>query len=122
MRTIVRWAATAAAVALVGMFLLRAGGEDALTLGPVDGHDLPAIDLERVVVGSEAPDFSLEALSGDVITLSHYRGKKNVMLASSASSVRNGRNAPGGLLLIRLKMMPPMLVADSGTKPHLGSP
>lgn len=80
MRTITVLTATAAAVAVIAMFVLRAGGEDVPMLGPVDGHDLPAIDLERVVVGTEAPDFSLEALSGDVITLSDYRGKKNVVL------------------------------------------
>ena len=80
MRTITVLAATAGAIGVVAMLVLRAGGEDVPTLGPVDGHDLPAIDLERVSVGTEAPDFSLEALSGDVITLSDYRGKKNVVL------------------------------------------
>ncbi len=49
-------------------------------LGPVDGLDLPGIELERVVIGTKAPDFSLRALSGDVITLSDYRGNKNVVL------------------------------------------
>ena len=30
-----------------------------VTLGPRDGQDLPATDLERVAVGTTAPDFSL---------------------------------------------------------------
>ena len=49
-------------------------------LGPKDGEDLPAIDLDRVQIGDAAPDFSLLAYSGDVLTLSDYRGNKNVVL------------------------------------------
>jgi peroxiredoxin (alkyl hydroperoxide reductase subunit C) len=49
-------------------------------LGPVDGLDLAPTDLERVAVGTMAPDFSLEAMIGDTITLSGYRGSKNVVL------------------------------------------
>ena len=51
-----------------------------LVLGPVDGHDLPGIDLERVQVGDVAPDFSLASLAGPVVTLSDFRGTKNVIL------------------------------------------
>ena len=32
-------------------------------------------------VGQEAPDFTLSATTGGTITLSHYRGKQNVLLA-----------------------------------------
>jgi peroxiredoxin len=32
-------------------------------------------------VGDEAPDFNLPASTGDKITLSQYRGQKNVVLA-----------------------------------------
>ena len=49
-------------------------------LGPADGHDLARQDLERVAVGTAAPDFSLRALAGSVETLSSYRGSKNVVL------------------------------------------
>ena len=49
-------------------------------LGPKDGAGLPATDLERVTVGSVAPDFTLEAFKGAPITLSDFRGKKNVVL------------------------------------------
>jgi len=52
----------------------------AVTLGPVDGRDLPATDLERVRVGDVAPDFSLASLAGPVVTLSEYRGQRNVVL------------------------------------------
>lgn len=34
----------------------------------------------EVAVGQEAPDFSLPATTGGEITLSHFRGKKNVLL------------------------------------------
>lgn len=51
-----------------------------IALGPVDGHDLPATDLERVAAGDPAPDFSAVSLAGDTITLSGFRGEKNVVL------------------------------------------
>ena len=51
-----------------------------MQLGPVDGHDLAPTDLERVAVGMMAPDFSLETISGDTLTLSSFRGKQNVLL------------------------------------------
>ena len=35
----------------------------------------------KVKVGDPAPDFSLPSLSGEKITLSQYRGKKNVMIS-----------------------------------------
>ena len=53
---------------------------ETLTLGPRDGQDLPPTDLDRVAVGTFAPDFSLRTLAGDTITLSAYRGAKNVVL------------------------------------------
>lgn len=56
------------------------GAPRVVALGPVDGHDLPATDLERVAVGDLAPDFSLETLSGDTLTLSGFRGQQNVLL------------------------------------------
>lgn len=49
-------------------------------LGPVDGHDLSAMDLDRVKDGDLAPDFSLESYAGPVVTLSDFRGQKNVVL------------------------------------------
>jgi len=55
-----------------------AGGE--IVLGPHDGHDLPAVDLERVSVGDTAPDFTLESFQSGVITLSNFRSQKNVLL------------------------------------------
>jgi len=49
-------------------------------LGPKETLDLPPTDLDRVHAGVVAPDFSLRALSGDVVTLSDYRGRRNVVL------------------------------------------
>ena len=51
-----------------------------IVLGPVDGHDLPGTDLERVMDGQQAPDFSLESYAGPVVTLSDFQGEKNVVL------------------------------------------
>lgn len=50
------------------------------TLGPVDGRDLPGTDLDRVQVGDLAPDFSLVSLAGPIVSLSSFRGQKNVIL------------------------------------------
>lgn len=49
-------------------------------LGPADGTDLAPTDLERVAVGFPAPDFSLQTIGGDTLTLSAFRGVKNVIL------------------------------------------
>lgn len=49
-------------------------------LGPADAVRLPPTDTGRVTVGSEAPDFTLEALSGPPVRLSQFRGKQNVIL------------------------------------------
>ena len=51
-----------------------------VALGPVDGHDLPPADLERVTAGDPAPDFTALSSGGEPITLSDYRGEKNVIL------------------------------------------
>ena len=49
-------------------------------LGPKDAQTLPPSDLNRVKVGDEAPDFTLEKEAGKTVTLSDYRGKKTVVL------------------------------------------
>ncbi len=49
-------------------------------LGPKDGGDLPATELERVKMGQAAPDFTLEDVDGKSTTLSEFRGKKTVVL------------------------------------------
>ena len=49
-------------------------------LGPKDGANLKPTDLERVKVGDPAPDFTLEDIDGKKISLSDFRGKKNVVL------------------------------------------
>ena len=49
-------------------------------LGPVDGKELAATDIDRVAVGAMAPDFTLAKFGGGTTTLSALRGKKNVVL------------------------------------------
>jgi hypothetical protein len=51
-----------------------------IVMGPTDGHDLPGTDVERVMDGQPAPDFSLESYAGSVVTLSDFQGEKNVVL------------------------------------------
>lgn len=49
-------------------------------LGPKDGADMKPSDLNRVKIGHPAPDFTLEDMNGRKISLSDFRGKKNVVL------------------------------------------
>jgi len=49
-------------------------------LGPRDSVKLPPTDTGRVHVGMAAPDFTLETLRGPPITLSQFRGTRNVIL------------------------------------------
>ena len=60
----------------VGVVAVQEGS----SLGPKDGLDLPPTDIERVRVGDMAPDFTLESKDSGPVTLSSYRGKKNVVL------------------------------------------
>ena len=46
----------------------------------VDSGELASTDLDRVHVGSAAPDFTLEDEKGNTITLSQFRDQKNVVL------------------------------------------
>jgi cytochrome oxidase Cu insertion factor (SCO1/SenC/PrrC family) len=68
---------------LVTATLIGLGGPrqaPAPALGPKDGAGLGATDTGRVTVGMPAPDFTLEALAGPPVTLSQFRGRKNVVL------------------------------------------
>ena len=67
-----------ALILLFGLALAMAQVSPAF--GPKDGAGLPPTDLDRVSVGSVAPDFTLESKDGKAVTLSDYRGKKNVVL------------------------------------------
>lgn len=67
----------AAVLNLAAVLLVGCGSPE---LGPKNGRDLPGEDLERVQVGDLAPDFTLDTHSDGYITLSDYRGKKNVVL------------------------------------------
>jgi cytochrome oxidase Cu insertion factor (SCO1/SenC/PrrC family) len=49
-------------------------------LGPKDGAELSATDLNRIKAGQPAPDFTLEDTEGKNLTLSEFRGKKTVVL------------------------------------------
>jgi cytochrome oxidase Cu insertion factor (SCO1/SenC/PrrC family) len=49
-------------------------------LGPKDGMELKPTDLQRMKVGDTAPDFTLENMDGNRISLSDFRGKKSVIL------------------------------------------
>lgn len=67
-------------LALVAALAFAARPGHAQDLGPVDGHDLPATDIERVAVGDEAPLFTLESHGGEPVELAGFRGEKNVVL------------------------------------------
>ena len=82
------WTLVAAGVVAVGGC---GGGDEAMeqaamdeveeiVLGPTDGFELASTDIDRVLAGQMAPDFSATSLAGPVVTLSQFRGKKNVVL------------------------------------------
>ena len=88
MRRQFAWTLVAAGVVAVGGC---GGGEEAMeqtvmdeveeiVLGPTDGHELAPTDIDRVLQGQMAPNFSATSLAGPVVTLSQFRGKKNVVL------------------------------------------
>ena len=64
------------AVALIGASSAHA--QDGF--GPVDGRQLPPMDLDRVAVGTPAPDFRLPEFGGGEVILSQFRGSRNVVL------------------------------------------
>lgn len=69
--------------AWLGAVLLIAGCTPAETEQPANTEAtsvLKATDLERVAVGTEAPDFTLESSDGRTVTLSSFRNRKNVVL------------------------------------------
>jgi hypothetical protein len=72
------------AVALLAAAVLACAQDPESTprvaLGPVDGRELAPADTGRVTVGDVAPDFSLESYDDGVLTLSDYRGQKDVIL------------------------------------------
>ena len=67
-------------VALLGVGAFSAASARAQTLGPVDGHDLPPTDIERVAPGDEAPLFTLDSFDRGPVDLAGFRGEKNVVL------------------------------------------
>ncbi len=62
------------------LFILFSASLAHAQLGPRDSANLRPTDLERVKVDDMAPDFTLENMDGKIITLSDFRGKKNVVL------------------------------------------
>ena len=70
---------------VMGLFLLCSGvgaQSSGLTKNIYNLGKLKSFDSElKVKAGEMAPDFTLSAVSGKKITLSQYRGKKNVVLS-----------------------------------------
>jgi cytochrome oxidase Cu insertion factor (SCO1/SenC/PrrC family) len=70
-----------AAILLLLNGILPSGSQaQGAQLGPKDLARLPPTDTSRVAVGAQAPDFTLEALTGPPVTLSQFRGRQNVVL------------------------------------------
>jgi len=70
---------------IVGLFLMCSGvgaQSSGLTKNLYNLGELKAFDSElKVKSGEMAPDFTLPSVSGKKITLSQYRGKKNVVIS-----------------------------------------
>ena len=50
------------------------------TPAPAPSIDPRITDLERIKEGTAAPDFALEDINSNIVRLSDYKGKKNVIL------------------------------------------
>jgi hypothetical protein len=72
--------ASGVAALIAAAFVACAPDAPRVALGPVDGRELSPADTGRVGVGDVAPDFSLASYDDGVITLSDYRGQKDVIL------------------------------------------
>ena len=68
-----------AVVLILGFYIPSACG-GTVKLGPRDPGNFSPTDINRVVEGMEAPDFTLQSLAGPPVTLSQFRGKQNVIL------------------------------------------
>lgn len=75
-----RYRNTPRLVLLAALAITSPAAAQSARLGPADGRALAAVDTGRVTVGAPAPDFTLESMTGDTVTLSGFRGKKNVIL------------------------------------------
>jgi cytochrome oxidase Cu insertion factor (SCO1/SenC/PrrC family) len=64
----------------ISLFIVFTSSVTYTQTGPKDRVELQSTDLERVKVGETAPDFTLENMDGNGISLSDFRGKKNVIL------------------------------------------
>ena len=72
----------AASIFLIFLIIPAFGGSAAFKDNIYNPGQLKPIDSKlKVKVGDPAPDFSLPSVSGEKITLSQYRGKKNVMIS-----------------------------------------
>ena len=76
-----RWI-VAAVLLVLGMPVFAFGISDVYQKNIYDvGHLKPVDSVLKVNVGDPAPDFTLPAVAGGTVTLSAYRGKKNVVLS-----------------------------------------
>jgi peroxiredoxin len=73
----------AATIALVFLWSTTASGTSDAFKGNIYNPGLlkPTDSVLKVKVGEYAPDFTLPVVSGEKISLSQYRGKKNVVLS-----------------------------------------
>ena len=67
-------------IALTNLAIVTAGAQQRTARGHADSAGLPPLDSGRVIAGTAAPDFTLESKDGGSVTLSQFRGKKDVVL------------------------------------------
>jgi len=73
---------TAASILLTFMIIPAFGGSAAFKDNIYNPGHLKPIDSKlKVKIGDPAPDFTLPSVTGEKITLSRYKGKKNVMIS-----------------------------------------
>ena len=59
---------------------LSLSGAALAELGPIDGRELTPTDIDRVTLGSAAPDFTLTDSAGNPLTLSSVAARDGLVL------------------------------------------
>jgi peroxiredoxin (alkyl hydroperoxide reductase subunit C) len=81
MRTFLKWYGTVVFCLFLTVGVVWAQSEELQKNIYNPGHLKPRDSILKVKAGQPAPDFTLPAVSGKKISLSDYRGKKNVVIS-----------------------------------------
>lgn len=67
-------------IVVIGVFLVFAALKPSTDTTPTQTASLSGVQILNAVIGKRAPAFSLQDIDGNIVSLSDYLGKKNVVL------------------------------------------